>query len=265
MENLVVKNPGGRAKICLFYREEKIRYHLWKNVYFSLYLLLMKLLCTLQLILLLVSCRSSYLSFNKDGFHGSFYKSFEKLQQQHGPVADFYNFKPGQKVASIGAQTCVGEAIYSCFSDSVEFYLEDIDTAYFNAAQAAYVWNHYGNLRGKPLTSTYKLITGTPDATLLPELYFDKCLIINSFHEFTQPDAMLKDIHRKIKPGGLLYIDELVPKTTGKKHGNCNMPLYTAREMDDIVCAAGFKVIEGYVVIWRKGKPWRKIYTYQKL
>jgi SAM-dependent methyltransferase len=216
-------------------------------------------------ILLLLSCHPAYLSFNKDGFHGSFYKSHEKLQQQYAPVAGFYHFLPHQKVASIGAQTCVGEAIYASFCDSIDFYLEDIDTAYFNAPQAAYVWNYYGNLRGKPLTSTYTLVTGSPQATLLPELYFDKCIIINSFHEFTQPQAMLKDIYSKLKPGGLLYIDELVPKKPGKKHGNCNMPLYTSKEMDGVVSAAGFRPIEGYVVIWHKGKPRRKIYTYQKV
>ncbi len=216
-------------------------------------------------LLFLLSCNKSYLSFKKDGFHGTFYKSFDKLKQQHGSVADFYNFKPHEKVASIGAQTCVGEAIYASFCDSVEFYLEDIDTTYFNAPQAAYVWNYYGNLSGKPLTSTYKLITGTPDATLLPKGYFDKCLIINSFHEFTQPQAMLKDIYSKLKPGGLLYIDELVPDKPGKKHGNCNMPLYMAREMDEILSTAGFKPMEGYIVTWKKGIAKRKIYNYQKV
>jgi SAM-dependent methyltransferase len=216
-------------------------------------------------LLLLLSCNRSYLSFNKDGFHGTFYKSFEKLQLQHGAVAGFYNFKPHEKVASIGAQTCVGEAIYACFCDSVEFYLEDIDTTYFNRPQAAYVWNYYGNLRGKPLTSTYKLVTGTPEATRLPDLYFDKCLIINSFHEFTRPQAMLKDIYGKLKPGGLLYIDEQVPQKPGKKHGSCNMLLYSAKEMDDTVCAAGFKPAGGYTVTLHKGKPRRYIYAYQKI
>jgi SAM-dependent methyltransferase len=232
---------------------------------FRHYLLLMKQFIAMAGTLLIFSCHTSYLSFNKEGFHGTFYKSFEKLQQQHGPVAAFYNFQPHQKVASIGAQTCVGEAIYACFTDSVEFYLEDIDTTYFNAPQAAYVWNYYGNLRGKPLTSTYKLVTGTETATLLPGLYFDKCMIINSFHEFTQPMVMLRDIYGKLKPGGLLYIDEQVPARPGGKHGSCKMPLYTADEMNKTVCPAGFTAAEGYIAAWRKGKPRRKIYVYQKI
>jgi hypothetical protein len=215
--------------------------------------------------ILLYACHTSYLSYNPNGFHGSFYQSFEKMQQQHGSSAAFYNFRPHQKVASIGAQTCVNEAIYASFCDSVDFYLQDIDTTYLNAPQAAYVWQYYGNLRGKPLTSTYKLITGTETATLLPVLYFDKCLIINSFHEFTQPTAMLGDIYNKLKPGGLLYIDEQVANKPGQKHGSCRKRLYTAEEIDKTVCAAGFTTAEGYVMAWRKGKPRRKIYVYQKI
>ncbi len=210
------------------------------------------------------SCGKSYLSFNRGGFHGSFYTSFEKMQQKHDPVTRFYDFKPGEQVASIGAQTCVGEAVYASFCDSVHFYPQDIDSTYLNAPQAAYVWNYYGTLRGKPLTSNYQLVLGNEKETLLPLNHFDKCLIINSFHEFTAPAAMLNDLYGKLKPGGLLYIDEIVPVRIGELHGVCRMPLYTAAEMNKIVQAAGFKPKAGWIMEMRKNKIRRNIYCFEK-
>jgi SAM-dependent methyltransferase len=227
----------------------------------------MKRLTVCFLPLLMAACGPSYrsyLSFNNNGYHGSFYTSLEKMQAQHGPAVAYYGFKPGQKVASIGAQTCVGEAIYACFADSVEFYLEDIDSTYFTEAQAAYVWNYYGQLRGRPLTSTYKMVLGTPTATLLPENYFDKCLIVNSFHEFTEPGPMLKDLHGKLKQGGILYIDEIVPRRAGELHGQCNKPLYGEAQLNGLLAQYGFAPAEGLVLKWRKGLPHRRIYAYKR-
>ena len=41
---------------------------------------------------------------------------------------------------------------------------------------------------------------------------------------------MLADIKKKLKPGGLLYIDEALPKRQGQLHGICNKPMLTGKE-----------------------------------
>lgn len=212
--------------------------------------------------LLLCCCNRSYLSFNQNGFHGSFYKDTAKMRSQHEPVVRYYQFAPGQQVASIGAQTCVGEAIYACFTENVHFYLQDIDSTYLNALQAPYVWDYYGKLRGKPLTCTYQLVLGTPTETRLPANQLDKVLIINSFHEFTEPALMLADIATKLKRGGILYIDEFVPHKAGQLHGSCRKPLYNQQQLDNLLSKAGFTSVTGYTVDWRKGKANRYIYAY---
>jgi ubiquinone/menaquinone biosynthesis C-methylase UbiE len=80
------------------------------------------------------------------------------------------------------------------------------------------------------LTCDYKLILADERSTALPENTFDKIIIINSFHEFTFVTEMLADIKKKLKPGGILYIDEALPKRPGQLHGICDHPMQTNEE-----------------------------------
>jgi hypothetical protein len=120
----------------------------------------------------LLSARSQLISIK--GHCGLYYKNMESLHKQQGSMLAFYNFLPGQLIASIGAQCCHWEAAYAATVDSVRFYLEDIDSTHFNERQAGFAWHYYDSLRGKPLTSTYHLILGDEKKTNLPNGLFDK-------------------------------------------------------------------------------------------
>ena len=194
---------------------------------------------------------------------GSFYVSMEHLRKMKQVEIDFYAFKPGQNVASIGAQCCHWEAAYASMTDSVNFYLEDIDSSKFNRSQADFVWNYYAKLRGRQMTSTYRLILGDERSTKLPEKTFDKILIINSFHEFTSPTEMLEDIKTKLTPGGLLYIDEALPKRKGQLHGICNLPMLTSDQMIDLFAKNGLEYVNGLEFNYRQKVPVRKIFAFR--
>src|SRR5262245_16534697 len=77
------------------------------------------------------------------GYCGLYYKNMETLYKQQGLILAFYHFSPGQIVGSIGAQCCHWEAAYAATVDSVKFYLEDIDSTYFNDRQASFTWGYY--------------------------------------------------------------------------------------------------------------------------
>jgi ubiquinone/menaquinone biosynthesis C-methylase UbiE len=194
---------------------------------------------------------------------GSFYVSMDHLRKLKQHEIDFYDFRPGQKVASIGAQCCHWEAAFASVTDSVSFYLEDIDTSKFKQSQADFVWNYYGQLRGRKMTSTYQLILGDEKSTKLPENTFDKILIINSFHEFTYQVEMLEDIKKKLKTGGILYIDEALPKRKGQLHGICNLPMLNAQEMVSFFVKNGFEYVEGLEFNYRQKVPVRKIFAFR--
>jgi predicted methyltransferase len=190
----------------------------------------------------------------------------DELFHQKQPELDFYKFKPGEKVASIGALCGNWEASYAAASDSIIFYLEDIDTTHFNERQISFSWHYYDSLREKAMNSSYSLITGTETATLLPENIFDKILIINSFHEFTRQAEMLADIKTKLKPGGILYIDEHVPKKQGQLNAGCKHLMLTSEEVISILSKNGYEYIDGVGVQFnRKNRPMRKLYAFRKL
>lgn len=197
------------------------------------------------------------------GHCGAFYESMTHLYKGKQAELDFYQFKTGQIIASIGAQCCHIEAAFAATTDSVTFYLEDIDSSKFTKKQAEFVWGYYAKLRGKPMTCNYKMILGDEKSTSLPEKIFDKILIINSFHEFTYAAEMLEDIKKKLKPGGLLYIDEALPKRPGQLHGICNLPMLTSDQMIELISKNGFEYVNGLDFNYRQKRPVRKIFAFR--
>lgn len=223
----------------------------------------MKITATISLMFLLLQTNAQKMQMMK-GYCGLYYKTIEDLYRQRQSELDFYKFQPGQVVGSIGAQCGHWEAAYAATTDSIQFYLEDIDTAYFNQRQVAFAWHYYDSLRGSLMTSTFTLVTGTEESTLLPKNTFDKIIIINSFHEFSRRDEMLADIKTKLKSGGILYIDETVPKRPGQLHGVCRKPMISSEEMISILTKNGYEYIDGLELLFRKGKPFRKVYAFRK-
>ena len=194
---------------------------------------------------------------------GSFYISMEHLRKIKQSELNFYDFKAGQTIASIGAQCCHWEAAYAATTDSVIFYLEDIDTSKFKKEQADFAWNYYATLRGKPMTSYYKMVLGDERSTSLPEKTFDQIIIINSFHEFTFKEEMLADVKKKLKPEGILYIDEALPKTPGQLHSICNIPMLTNEETIEFLAKNGFEYADDIGFNYRHKKPVRKIFAFR--
>lgn len=195
---------------------------------------------------------------------GLYYRSMDDLLRQKEKELAFYHFQPGQTIASVGAQCCHWEAAYAAAADSVQFYLEDIDSTYFNSRQTAFAWNYYNSLRAQPMSSTWQLVLGDEKKTNLPDRLFDKILIINSFHEFSYPKEMLGDIARKLKPDGLLYIDEVLARKAGELHGICKKRIYLDEELISMLKENGYEYVDGIDMKFRKSKPSRKIFAFKK-
>jgi len=164
------------------------------------------------------------------------YKVFRNLAyffDSREDVAAFFELRPGDVIADIGAGSGKHEAALSLLADSLQFYAEDIDATVLTRKAAETSMRSYARLRGKPQTCTVKVCIGTEKETNLPDAIFDKIIIISAFHEFTYVDAMIDDLIRKLKAGGKIYIVDAVCY----KKGHTNR---SAEETVGIMKAHGF-------------------------
>ncbi|SFB75203.1 Tetratricopeptide repeat-containing protein [Flexibacter flexilis DSM 6793] len=119
-----------------------------------------------------------------------------------------YGIKKGDVVAEVGAASGWMEGIYSVMTDSVTYYVQDIDTILLNPDQFNKMVKYYSSVRATPQTNTFKMAIGTKTASNLPNGTFDKIIINNAFHEFTDPALIAKDLVSKLKPNGVIIISD---------------------------------------------------------
>jgi hypothetical protein len=74
---------------------------------------------------------------------------------------------------------------------------------------------------------------------------------------------MLEDIRKKLKPGGLLFIDEALPKRHGQLHGVCNLPMLNSDQMVELFTRNGFEYVNGLEFNYRQKDPVRKIFAFR--
>lgn len=151
-----------------------------------------------------------------------------------------YQFQKGERVASIGSGCGDLEIAYTFYSDSVAFYLEDINTEYLNQKEVDYGLKKGREMFGIDTKSSFSIVIGTPTQSNLPNNFFDKIIIENSFHEIDDVKSLLADVVKKLKPNGKLYIEDQLAQAKGQLHGGCNKPMYPEDELIKIVHDAGF-------------------------
>jgi ubiquinone/menaquinone biosynthesis C-methylase UbiE len=137
-------------------------------------------------------------------------KDFETLYdlfQNKNDLIKFMDIKPGEVIADVGGDDGHHMGSLSLIYDDLTFYIEDVDPK-LNAGDIEKMAKKFSKKRATPQTCKFNWVLGSYTATNLPDGMFDKIIMIASFHEFTEMDAMIKDISKKLKPGGKLYIME---------------------------------------------------------
>lgn len=155
-----------------------------------------------------------------------------------------YNFKENEIIASIGASSGVWEIWFASQVEGLTFYLQDIDAQNCNQEEINEGVTYFEKLLGKKNTGEFIPIIGTQSATNLPKNTFDKVLIINSLHEFDNPEIILQDIHEILKSNGKLFIEEQIAKYAGEIHEGCGKRLFTESELIEMLKKCGFKLFD---------------------
>ena len=207
--------------------------------------------------------------YNSKEFH-TLYDFFENKSD----LIKFFDIKPGEVIADVGAAEGYHEGALSLLYDSLTFYIEDIDPKDVNQKEIDKTVKHYNKLRSTPQTCKFNWVLGTYKTTNLPDGIFDKIIMIASFHEFTYMDEMMNDISKKLKPGGKIYIMEAfcIDKVIRCEEGHKG---YYMKEVNEIMSKIGYYQTqmsspESYIInyanvlVFEKDKPKSDLFFQKK-
>lgn len=168
-------------------------------------------------------------------------------QELSSRCLDKIKFKNGQVIADIGAGNGYLEGMLSLYSDSLTFYIQDIDISICNQAAVNKVADFYKNLKNKPFNNKFIAVNGTDSTTNLPDNTCDKILMIYTYQYIKNPKGFIRDVRKKLKDDGIFYVinpqygDYNDLDRQRKEYGWNASPL--ENEITDII-DSGFELIE---------------------
>lgn len=164
-----------------------------------------------------------------------------ECEQRFAEAVIGFGIRSGDVIAEVGAASGWLEGVFSVLVDSVTFYVQDIDTHFLNKDQFDKMLNWYTSVRERPQTNQFRYVIGTATETNLPQDFFDKIILNNSFHEIRDKWSILEDIYTKLKPDGQLIIHEdysNIYKTI--RHRGCGIRAFRFDEMLFILEEKGY-------------------------
>jgi ubiquinone/menaquinone biosynthesis C-methylase UbiE len=125
----------------------------------------------------------------------------EALKKLSSQVDNALGLRPGMTVADIGTGAAMQQPIRIAgeVAPDGRVICVDVNQEYVVKIKARIEAEHIRNM---------EVFLGKEDDPLLARGAFDAVLISNSYHEFTQPEAMLKHICDALKPDGRLVVVE---------------------------------------------------------
>ena len=195
-----------------------------------------------------------------------FHESRVDLEERESRTVNLYGFQKHDTIASIGAGWGRWEVAFGSMLDSLVFYLEDIDTLKLNKEELQFNKDYYTLLKGSTILSTYFIQIGNENSTLLPKGIFDKVIVINAFHEFSDKDLMIRDIHGILASDGRLILNEFDAFKSGDIPMGCSKRIFTEKEVIEMITTIGFKFVSSdWDIKPINSIPGTKIYVFQKL
>ena len=184
---------------------------------------------------------------------GSYLKS---NQQNLSVVLQASQFKPKEIVADIGAAEGWFGVALGIYSDSLVFVLEDIDSSTTNRAKLDKAIKRYSKERGK-FTCTYSQVIGSKKTTNLSSSYFDKILLIDTYHHLEFKDEVISDLNRILKNDGKIIVCEVIANKPGEKFKGCNTVIFTQSQILSTFERNGFHLEQIFKTANRIGKKVR--------
>ncbi|MGQ0829675.1 MAG: class I SAM-dependent methyltransferase [Bacteroidota bacterium] len=143
-------------------------------------------------------------------------------------------------IADIGSYDGYYPMLYSVFSDSAVFYLNDIKSEGF--AYMDSIRNLCVKFKGQNISNKFIVVIGHDTSTNLSNNMFDKVIIRDALHHFKSIDKMLVDVKRIIKEQGQLILFEPVRKQDSPNENMCAGAM-TKTNLLEILNRHGFQLL----------------------
>src|SRR5258708_5205438 len=173
-----------------------------------------------------------------------FLKEKQKRIDMILPAADFH---PDEVIAGVGAGEGWMDAGIALYRNDLNFYLEDIDSAFIKEKKLQEAVDAYAKIKGASLSCSFSQAVGNEKSTLLPEDYFDKVLLIDTFHHLDWRNDLIADLHRILRTNGKLVVYEVVARKVGEYYQRCQKIIYTREQIIDAIVKNGFRLDRIYL------------------
>ena len=168
-----------------------------------------------------------------------------------------YQIRDGERVADIGFSTGWLEGLMVLKYDSLKIYGVELSNEYLRNLKV--VTEAYSGLRKIKGSSDVIGIKGKKGYTNLAGGFFDKVIVRETFHHFSDKNKMLKDVFRILKPTGRLIIHE--PFTDSSFYSvQCKERIFSPIEVERVAKENKFSLESKYILFRQPGNvpSWHK-------
>lgn len=176
--------------------------------------------------------------------------STEDADKTFQPILDFMDVKSGMAVADVGAGSGALTVIMATQLDRCTVYIQDIDKKVLEQENVNKMIAYYSKRLGYDLgkRNTFHITYGEITGTNLPDGALDLIYSNATVHVFDQPDAMLTDLRKKLKPTGRIFIRDSFKGDQGEgefcSDSKCGKRLYTIDEFLAMMDRNGFQLVK---------------------
>jgi len=176
--------------------------------------------------------------------------STEDANKTFQPILDFMEAKPGMAIADVGAGSGALTVIMATQLDSCTVYIQDVDKKVLEQQNVNKMIAYYSKKLGYDLgkRNTFHITYGALAYSNLPDGALDLIYSNATVHVFDQPDSMLSDLRRKLKPTGRIFIRDSFKGDQGEgefcSDSKCGMRLYSIDEFLAMMDRNGFQLVK---------------------
>lgn len=157
-------------------------------------------------------------------------------------IAETSGFSAGDTIADIGTADGWFAAAVSAFTDSLTFYLEDIDSSAWDQEGFLQAVRYFSAMNNASPSHQYRYVRGTEKKTGLAPNKYNKVLIVDTYHHFTHRYEMLSDARSLLTYGGKILIFEVLARKPGDIHHGCGSRIFSEEEIVADLRSLGMKL-----------------------